>query len=322
MRQQTVCLLTQAAHIGTAALHETYVSYQTDTLRALFVFSNLRTTRELQIVRFLNLTGRRLDVSHEESSELVIERPAQVRTPNSRPRNLILAQLPPEEYASIARHLTPVDLPLGKRLSEPNLTIEHIYFPNTGLISTDAVTLRGEQVEVGVIGREGFSGVVALFDQPQLTHSVMMQGAGEGLRIRAALLRAEFQKCGVLQKLVHTFLYLQAAQITQSVLCNRLHEVEARLARWLLLSADRIETESLHLTQEFLSQMLGVQRSTVTVAAGELQRDGLIGYSRGRIQILDRPGLAERACECYSIVSATYERILKRAPNGDLIYAI
>ena len=259
-------------------------------------------------------------MSREESSETVLDRPPQV--PAARPRNRILAQLPAEEYGSIARHLTPVDLPVGRRLSEPNLAIDYIYFPNTGLISTDAITLRGEQVEVGVIGREGFSGVVALFDQPQLSHSVVMQGAGEGFRIRAALFRAEFQKSATLQRLVHTFLYLQIAQVTQSVLCNRLHEVEARLARWLLLSADRMETESLHLTQEFLSQMLGVQRSTVTVAAGELQRDGLIGYSRGRIQILDRPGLAERACECYSIVNATYERILKRAPSGDLIYTI
>ena len=259
-------------------------------------------------------------MSREESSALVTERTAQV--PASRPRNLILAQLPAEEYAAIARHLTPVDLPLGKRLSEPNLAVDHIFFPNTGLISTDAVTLSGEQVEVGVIGREGFSGVVALFDQPQMSHSVIMQGAGEGLRIRASLLRAEFQKGGALQKLVHAFLYLQIAQITQSVLCNRLHEVEARLARWLLTSADRTGSESLHLTQEFLSQMLGVQRSTVTVAAGELQRAGLIGYSRGRIHILDRPGLTQRTCECYSIVNAAYNRILKRTPAGDLAYAI
>lgn len=261
-------------------------------------------------------------MSREESSELVIDRPAQAPIPNSRPRNLILAQLPTEDYVSVARHLTPVDLPVNKRLSEPNLTIDYIYFPNTGLISTDAITFSGEQVEVGVVGREGFSGYMALFGQPQLSHSVVMQGSGEGYRIRATLLRTEFQKSSALQKLVHTFLYLQTAQITQSVLCNRLHEVDARLARWLLLSADRMETQSLHLTQEFLSQMLGVQRSTVTVAAGELQRAGLIGYSRGHIHILDRLGLIERACECYSIVNASYERILKRTSTGDLMYVL
>ena len=151
---------------------------------------------------------------------------------------------------------------------------------------------------------------------------VIMQGSGEGLRIRSSLVRAEFLKGGTLQKLVHAFAYLQLVQITQSVLCNRMHEVEARLARWLLSSADRMESEFLHLTQEFLSQMLGVQRSTVTVAAGELQRNGLIGYSRGRIHILDRAGLTAKTCECYGIVNASYSRMLKTGENGDASYVL
>jgi len=237
-------------------------------------------------------------------------------------QNLILSQLPAEEYAALAKHLVPVDLPLERRLSEPNQPIEYIYFLNSGLISTDAVTLRGEQVEVGLIGREGFSGLPALFDQPQMSHTVLMQGAGEGFRIRSSILRAEFLKGGMLQRLVHAFTYLQFVQITQSVLCNRMHEVEARLARWLLASADRMQADVLHLTQEFLSQMLGVQRSTVTVAAGELQRNGLIGYSRGRIHILDRPGLVARTCECYGIVNASYDRLLRKGDNGDLTYLL
>jgi CRP-like cAMP-binding protein len=240
----------------------------------------------------------------------------------TRPHNLILSQLPPDECVALAKHLIPVELPLEKRLSEPNQPIEFLYFLNTGLISTDAVTLKGEQVEVGLIGREGFSGLPALFDQPQMSHSVIMQGSGEGFRIRAAVARAEFLKAGTFQKLVHAFAYLQLVQITQSVLCNRMHEVEARLARWLLSSADRMESDFLHLTQEFLSQMLGVQRSTVTVAAGDLQRDGLIGYSRGRIHILDRSGLAARACECYGIVEASYRRLLKKGENGDISYIL
>jgi CRP-like cAMP-binding protein len=241
---------------------------------------------------------------------------------SSRPRNLILSQLPAEEYAALAKHLVPVDLPLEKRLSEPNLPIEFIYFLNTGLISTDAVTMKGEQVEVGVIGREGLAGLPGLLDQPQMSHSVIIQGVGEGLRARSSVVRAEFVKGGTLQKLVHAFAYLQLVQITQSVLCNRMHEVEARLARWLLTSADRSETEMLHLTQEFLGQMLGVQRSTVTVAAGELQRRGMIGYSRGRIHILDRAGLMGAACECYGIVNASYDRLLKRDGNGELGYVL
>jgi CRP-like cAMP-binding protein len=249
-------------------------------------------------------------------------RPTSNAVTSTKPRNLILSQLPPDEYVALAKHLVPVELPLEKRLSEPNQPIEFVYFLNSGLISTDAITKNGEQVEVGLIGREGFSGLPALLDQPQMSHTVIMQGIGEGFRVRSAVVRAEFVKGGMLQKLVHNFAYLQMVQITQSVLCNRMHEVEARLSRWLLSSADRMESEFLQLTQEFLSQMLGVQRSTVTVAAGELQRKGLIGYSRGRIHIIDRPGLAARACECYGIVNQSYDRILQKNPQGELAYEL
>jgi CRP-like cAMP-binding protein len=238
----------------------------------------------------------------------------------SRPRNIILAQLPDEAFASLAPFLTPIDLPLGMKLSEPNRPIEYVYFLNSGLISTDALTEEGESVEVGVIGREGFSGLPALLDQPQMSHSVIMQGIGEGLRIRSSVVRDEFLKGGMLQRMVHAFAYLQLVQVSQSVLCNRMHEVDARLARWLLTSADRMESESLNLTQEFLSQMLGVQRSTVTVAAGELQRAGMIGYSRGKINILKRAELTKVACECYGIVSSSYRRVLQDSPDGSVSY--
>lgn len=237
-----------------------------------------------------------------------------------RPRNLILAQLPDSEYEELAKFLVPVDLPLEMRLSEPNESIEYVYFLNSGLISTDALTEKGESVEVGVIGREGFAGLPALLDQPQMSHSVLMQGVGEGLRIRSSIVRDQFLRGGELQRLVHSFAYLQLVQTTQSVLCNRMHEVDARLARWLLTSADRMESESLNLTQEFLAQMLGVQRSTVTVAAGELQRQGLIGYSRGKIHILERLKLSKAACECYGIVRSSYERILQVNADKSLIY--
>jgi CRP-like cAMP-binding protein len=238
----------------------------------------------------------------------------------ARPRNVILAQLPEVEYASLAKFLTPVDLPLGMQLSEPNQPIECVYFLNSGLISTDALTEKGESVEVGVIGREGFAGLPALLDQPQMCHSVVIQGIGDGLRIRSSLVRDEFLKGGELRRLVHSFAYLQLVQVSQSVLCNRMHEVDARLARWLLTSADRMESESLNLTQEFLAQMLGVQRSTVTVAAGDLQRAGMIGYSRGKINILDRVRLTKVACECYEIVSSSYRRVLKVESSGSLNY--
>ena len=216
----------------------------------------------------------------------------------------------------------PVDLPLGFKLSEPNEPIEYIYFPDSGLISIDTLTKTGESVEVGVIGREGLSGLPALLGQPQMSHSVVMQGAGRGYRIRASIVRDEFRKGGVFQQLVHAFLYLQMVQVAQSVLCNTMHDVEGRLARWLLTSADRMESEELNLTHEFLAQMLGVQRSTVTVAASALQRAGYIDYSRGKIHLRDRHRLAQAACECYEVICSAYERILTKDKDGNPAYVV
>lgn len=216
------------------------------------------------------------------------------------------------QSASIAKSLVPVELPLGLSLSLPHEEIEYLYFPTSGLISTDALTESGDSIEVSLIGREGFAGVFGLLGHSQMAHSVIMQGAGFGYRIRMSLFREEFLKGGPLLQLVHSFLYMQMTQMTQSVLCNRLHAVEARLARWLLASADRMESEELQLTQEFLAQMLGSRRSTVTVAAGSLQRAGFIDYTRGRIHLVNRAGLESAACECYRIVRATYDRLLPK----------
>lgn len=217
-----------------------------------------------------------------------------------------------DQFAAIARFLVPCDLPHGTRLAEPNQPIKHIYFPVSGLISIDALTEKGESVEVGVVGREGLSGVAGLLGEFQMSHSVIMQAAGAGLRIRCSILREEFLRGGPLADLVHQFLYLQMVQTSQSALCNRLHPVDARMARWMLTASDRLQSATLALTQEFLAQMLGSRRSTVTVAAGHLQRRRLIDYTRGRIQILDRPGLELVACECYNIVRAAYDRVLGR----------
>ena len=220
--------------------------------------------------------------------------------------------MPEDQYRAIARMLVPVDMPLGMRLSTPNEPVEHVFFPVTGLISVDALTDSGESVEVGVIGREGFAGMCGVLGHRMMTHSVIMQGAGSGLRIRTGVIREEFVKGGPFAHLIHSFLYMQMVQMSQSVLCNRLHPVERRMARWLLTASDRTESESLQLTQEFLAQMLGSRRSTVTVAAGQLQREGLIVYTRGKVRIVDRPGLEAKACECYHIVRGTYDRLIGR----------
>ena len=218
--------------------------------------------------------------------------------------------MPDEQYRAISRFLVPVDLPLGMRLGEPNETQDFVYFPVSGLISVDALTERGESVEVGVIGREGFSGMYGILGHQQAAHSIIIQGAGAGLRIRTGIVRDEFLKGGVFTQLVHTFLYTQIVQMSQSVLCNRLHPVEKRMARWMLTACDRMQTDSINITQEFLAQMLGSRRTTVTVAAGQLQREGMIDYSRGRVRVVDRPALEAKACECYGIVRVAYDRVI------------
>jgi len=220
--------------------------------------------------------------------------------------------MPEDQFRILARFLVPVDMPVGMQLLVPSAPVEHVYFPVSGLVSVDALTERGESVEVGVIGREGLSGVYGLLGHDQGAHSVIMQGPGAGLRIRMGIVRDEFLKGGALAQLVYSFVYMQTVQMAQSVLCNRLHPVEARMARWMLTACDRMQTDSLQLTQEFLAQMLGSRRSTVTVSAGQLQRDGLIDYTRGRVRVVDRPGLEAKSCECYHIVRTTYDKLIGR----------
>ena len=225
-------------------------------------------------------------------------------------RNLLLSCMTEEQFKGISRHLVPVQMPLSMRLSEPNEPIEYIYFPVSGLISVDALTEGGVCVEVGVVGREGCSGVFGLLGHRQGAHLVIMQGPGAGLRVRTNIVREEFLKGGMFTSAVHSFLYMQMVQMSQSVLCNRLHPVEMRMARWMLTACDRTHSDVLQITQEFLGHMLGSRRSTVTVAAGQLQREGLIDYSRGKVKVVDRAGMEARACECYGIVRSTYDRLI------------
>ncbi|HTV07592.1 MAG TPA: Crp/Fnr family transcriptional regulator [Candidatus Aquilonibacter sp.] len=223
--------------------------------------------------------------------------------------NRLLDRLPDEEWAMVAPLLEEVDLPLGMKLTKPEAPIEFVHFPTRGAISTVATTSRGESVEVFLAGREGFSGIAALFNLPELAHGVVVQVPGHGFRMRAAAFRNAVHSMPGFRELIYRTLYLRMVLSTQSVLCNRLHEVEQRLARWLLTLADRAESEQVIVTQEYIAEMLGARRSTVTVAAGILQDRGLITYSRGKVTILDRPRTVATACECYSIGRAAYAKV-------------
>jgi CRP-like cAMP-binding protein len=226
------------------------------------------------------------------------------------PFNQILAALPPVEYQRIATHLKLVDLISGEILLEPNEPIRKIYFPQRAMISLVSIMMDGSTTEIGLIGNEGMVGLSAILGGNSTISRTIVQVSGTALEVSAEIIRQEFQRGEKLQKLL--LLYTQAllTQVSQSAACNRQHNIEARLARWLLSVQDCILQDELPLTQEFIANMLGTRRSGVTVAAGILQQAGIIRYSRGRIMILDQQSLEDTACECYHLIQKEFLRLL------------
>ena len=216
--------------------------------------------------------------------------------------NQILLSLSREEYKQVLPKLELVRLKLHQILVEAGESIKSGYFVNTGLVSVLVVQPDGKSVEVGLIGKEGFVGLPLLVGYHRSPTRLITQGDGTAYRCDAETLRQLLRQCPDLERKLHRFGYRLALQSTQIAACNRLHEVEERLARWILMSQDRMESDNLPLTQEFLAQMLGSRRASVTVAAGILQKAGLISYTRGSVKILNRKNLEEAACDCYGIV--------------------
>lgn len=226
------------------------------------------------------------------------------------PINQILAALPSSEYQRVATHLKPVNLIGGEILLEPNEPIKKIYFPERAMISLVSIMMDGSTTEIGLIGNEGMIGLPAILGGSSTTSRTIVQVSGTALEVSAEIIRQEFQRGEKLAKLL--LLYTQAllTQVSQSAACNRQHNIEERLARWLLSVQDCILQDELPLTQEFIANMLGTRRSGVTVAAGILQQAGIIRYSRGRITILNQQRLEETACECYHLVQNEFMRLL------------
>jgi CRP-like cAMP-binding protein len=220
--------------------------------------------------------------------------------------NALLAQVPLGERPRLARLLKPVSLTFGEVLygAKP---IRYVYFPVDCLVSLFAPLKDHLAVEVGMVGSEGMVGVpLALGVRTSSVHA-LVQGSGTALRMEASSFQRELQRNAALQTAIHRYVHLLMGQLTQTAACNAFHSIEARCARWLLMTRDRMQSDELELTHEFLARMLGVRRVGVTVAAGNLQRDGLIAYSRGHIAILDPGRLAKSACECYAVVKNLYE---------------
>jgi len=237
-------------------------------------------------------------------------------TPHSPTQNHLLAALPAPEFDRLARHLELVAMPLGETLYESGGSLQHVYFPTTSIVSLLYVLEDGASAEIAVVGNEGILGI-SLFMGGETTPSrAVVQSAGHGYRLQAQLLKQEFNRAGPVLHLLLRYTQALITQMTQTAVCNRHHSVEQQLCRWLLLSLDRLSSNSLTMTQELIANMLGVRREGVTEAAGKLQRAGLIRYRRGHIDVLDRPGLEKAVCECYAVVKAEFDRLLSDTPRS------
>jgi len=233
-----------------------------------------------------------------------------LRLPAERPTaNRILLAVPQDAYENLRPHLELVDLVRGEIVYHVDEPVNHIYFVDRGLISLVKSMQDGRTVEVGAVGIEGFSGCFALLSSEPAIFEALVQIPGTAFRIGSDVIRKEMAKSVALRDLVQRYLHFCLGQLAQSAACNRLHTLEERCCRWLLIAHDNARSDSFQLTHEFLAMMLGVQRTGVSLTAKILQRAGLIGYSRGRVTIVDRPGLEATACECYVAIHSQLDRL-------------
>jgi CRP-like cAMP-binding protein len=215
---------------------------------------------------------------------------------------MILAALPAEEHSHLRQYLEFVPLKFGAVLWEANQPIEFVFFPTSGMVSLLAMMRNGATAEVGIIGREGFVGTAVVLGAREAPIRAVVQGEGAGFRIESELLRRTLSEAPQLEQMLRRYAHALAMQVAQAAACNCLHQVPERLARWLAMAIDRIGSDLLPLTQEFLAQMLGCRRASVTSAVGRLQKAGIISSGHGQFRILDRKQLERRSCECYRVM--------------------
>lgn len=224
--------------------------------------------------------------------------------------NELLRALPEEDYLRLLPHLEPIEMHLGHALYESGSTLSHVYFPTTAIVSLLYVMADGDSAEIAVVGYEGIVGISLFMGGESTPSRAVVQSAGLGYRLKAQLLKDEFNQAGPLMHLLLRYTQALITQMSQTAVCNRHHSLDQQLCRWLLLSLDRLQGNELIMTQELIANMLGVRREGVTEAALSLQRAELISYSRGHIKVLDRAGLELRTCECYAVVKKEYDRLL------------
>ncbi len=224
--------------------------------------------------------------------------------------NHLLAALPPAQWQRWMPDLELVPLALGQVVYESGRVMSHVYFPTTAIVSLLYVLENGASAEIAVVGNEGIVGVSLFMGGGSTPSRAVVQSAGHGYRLRAGAMQAEFDRGGPVLHLLLRYTQALITQMAQTAVCNRHHSLDQQLCRWLLLSLDRLHGKELVMTQELISNMLGVRREGVTEAALKLQKAGLIRYARGHITVLDRAGLEHRSCECYAVVKTEYDRLL------------
>lgn len=226
------------------------------------------------------------------------------------PRNQLLSALPVNEFQALLPYLKPVEMPIGKVIYQVGEPIEHIYFPENAIVSTVTFFEDGSGIETGITGYEGMTGVSIPLSHAEAPRETNVQAAGEGWKISTENFREAFERGGMFQQLVLRFVFAYFEQVAQSGACINHHPINKRIARWLLMCHDRTEGDEMQITQDFMAQMLGVMRPTVTTAAIELKNEGLIKYSRGIVTVTDRKGLEAVACECYESIKKVYKQYL------------
>jgi len=237
-------------------------------------------------------------------------------------QNHLLAALPTAEFERLVAHLERVPMPLGEVLYEPGGQMQHAYFPTTAIVSLHYVMESGASAETAGVGNEGVVGISLFMGGDSTPSSAVVQTAGHGYRLESRLLKQEFNRGGLLQRLLLRYTQALITQMSQTAACNRHHSVEQQLCRWLLLTLDRIPSHELIMTQELVASMLGVRREGITETAGMLQRAGVIRYRRGHIAVLQRSGLEARVCECYAVVKKELSRLLSDVRHRQGIVSI
>jgi CRP-like cAMP-binding protein len=224
-------------------------------------------------------------------------------------RNVLLGALPEAEFERLAGDLEQISLPRSSDLEVPNREIQHVYFPTSGIASIVALGENGETVDTTMVGREGMTGLAVFLGTGQMPIRTMVQLQLHGFRLTSDLLRAELERRGTLVALLHRYTQVVMVSMAQLILCNRVHRLDQRAARWLLQVDERVEEAPFEVTQEFLAEMIGTQRPSVSLAVRQFKDEGLISYSRGQISVLDREGLLRRSCSCITIMHEEEQRL-------------